>query len=134
MLALKALAAWLLILACAVANGALREGVLLPRLGAAGALIASGLLPGGAIVLISIVLAPWFGARPASHWLAIGACWLALTLVFEFGVGRVMQHKTWAELFAAYTFQGGNLWPLVLLLTALAPWLAARLRGLVAPI
>ena len=46
------------------------------------------------------------------------------------GPGQVLvQHKAWADLFSAYTFQGGNLWPLVLAVTLLAPWVAARLRG-----
>ena len=53
-----------------------------------------------------------------------------LTLVFEFSFGRLAQHKTWAELMEAYTFKGGNIWPLVLVATFIAPWLAARVRGL----
>jgi hypothetical protein len=51
-----------------------------------------------------------------------------LTVLFEFGLGRA-QGKSWTELLAAYSFQGGNLWPVVLVLTAAAPALAARLRG-----
>jgi hypothetical protein len=33
------------------------------------------------------------------------------------------------RLLDAYTFQGGNLWPLVLVTTLIAPWLGARIRG-----
>jgi hypothetical protein len=62
--------------------------------------------------------------------LGVGAFWLLLTLVFEFGFGRIAQHKSWQELFGAYTLQGGNIWPVVLLTTAVAPWLTARFRGL----
>jgi hypothetical protein len=39
-----------------------------------------------------------------------------------------VQHKSWAELLQAYTFRDGNIWPLVLLVTVLAPVLAWRLR------
>ena len=56
--------------------------------------------------------------------------WLCLTLTFEFSFGRFVQHETWSTLFEAYTFKDGNLWPLVLVVTALAPLLAARVRGL----
>jgi hypothetical protein len=65
-----------------------------------------------------------------SGYLLIGILWLILTLVFEFGFGHFLQHKTWPQLLKAYTFQEGNLWPLVLIVTTLAPLLAAYLRGL----
>jgi hypothetical protein len=131
MLMPKAIAVWLLILVCAVVNGILRESVLVPMLGPVRALIASGVLLSLAIIAVSTALAPWLGARSASGYLGVGFLWLAMTLTFELGAGYFLQHKTWAELIGAYTFRDGNLWPLVLIVTALAPWLAARLRGLV---
>ncbi len=130
MLALKASAAWLLILVCAVANGAFRESLLRPTLGQVGALVASGLLLSVCIMVVSAALVPWFGRLRTSGYLFLGLFWVGLTLVFEFGFGLFVQHRTWAQLFEAYTFEGGNLWPLVLIVTALAPLLAAHLRGL----
>jgi hypothetical protein len=59
---------------------------------------------------------------------AIGLGWLALTVLFELAFGLV-QHRSWPELLAAYTFSGGNIWPIVLATTALAPVMAARARG-----
>lgn len=41
---LKAIVVWLLILVCAVINGALRERFLIPKLGTVAAFAASGLL------------------------------------------------------------------------------------------
>jgi hypothetical protein len=32
----------------------------------------------------------------------------------------------WAELFEAYTFEDGNIWPVVLLVTLFAPLIAVR--------
>lgn len=130
MLALKAFAVWLLILVCAVVNGAFREGFLSPRFGPLTALVASGLLLCACILAVSAALVPWFGRLKAPRYALIGLFWLVLTLGFEFGFGRLLQHKTWQQLFAAYTFQAGNLWPLVVVVTALAPLCAARLRGL----
>ena len=59
----------------------------------------------------------------------IGFAWLALTLVFEFGFGRV-RGKPWTELLADYNVLKGRIWVLVLVTTAMAPFLAARARGL----
>lgn len=128
--ALQALLWWTLILLCAFANGALRELLLIPLLGAAPGLVLSGLLLSGCILAVAWNAAPHYGRLTLAHYHAIGAFWLLLTLGFEFGFGRLVQHKPWPELWQAYTFQDGNLWPLVLILTALSPWLAARWRGL----
>ena len=126
--ALKALIVWAGILVLAVANGALREAVFLPGFGPPVALILSGLLLSVLIVCVAYLSIPWLGTRQPRHLLAIGAGWLFLTLVFEFSLG-LWQGKTWAVLLEAYRFQDGNLWPLVLAVTALAPLVAGRLRG-----
>jgi len=128
---LKALALWFGILALAVVNGTLREKVLLPALGNTGGLISSGLILSACIFGVALAAAPWYGQLTWNQWLLIGAFWLMLTLVFEFSFGRFIQHKSWAELFEAYTFKGGNIWPLVLLATFIAPWCAAKVRGLI---
>ena len=126
---LKALALWLAILILAILNGVLREKALIPTMGSFGALIASGILLSACIFLVAFVGAPWYGRLSSSQWLLIGVFWLLLTLIFEFGFGRFVQHKNWPELFQAYTFEGGNIWPLVLVVTLISPWLAARWRG-----
>ena len=130
--ALKAAAVWLLVLVCAVLNGAFREGFLVPHLGEVTAFAASGLILSLCIVALSVILVPWIGRLSARNYILLGLFWLSLTLVFEFGFG-LAQHKTWEQLLAAYTFRGGNIWPIVLAVTTLAPLLAARLRGLVQP-
>lgn len=126
---LKASAVWFAILVLAVLNGTLREKVLVPAWGGFAGLLLSGVILSAGVFLAALLSAPWYGARSSRDWLLLGAFWLLLTLGFEFGFGRVVQHKTWQTLFEAYTFRDGNLWPLVLLMTLLAPWLAARLRG-----
>jgi len=129
MLALKAFLGWMLILLCAVINGGLREGFLVPQLGPAAGLAVSGLFLVACILLVSIALVPWFGALDVLRCLWIGLLWLSLTLSFEFGFGRLVQHKSWSQLLEAYTFHEGNLWPVVLVFTLFAPLLARRLRG-----
>jgi hypothetical protein len=129
---LKAIALWLAILFLAVLNGTLREKALVPAIGSFAAFIASGIALSGCVFLVAFIAAPWYGRLSSSQWLIVGAFWLLLTVAFEFGFGRLVLHKPWAELLEAYTFEGGNIWPLVLGATLVSPWLAARWRGLVA--
>ena len=129
---LKASGLWLLILGCAILNGLLREAVLVPRLGTPAALVVSGLLLATCIVVVARVFVPRLGPLTRRQRLGIGLLWLALTLIFEFGFGRWVQQRSWADLLEAYAFRDGNLWPLVLVVTLLAPlWApgAPRLRG-----
>ena len=126
---LKAAVLWFAILALAMANGTLREKMLVSALGPFVALVASGIILSGCVFLVALVAAPWYGRLASAQWLGVGALWLAMTVAFELGFGRFVQHKAWAEILEAYTFKGGNMWPLVLLVVLLAPWLAARLRG-----
>ena len=126
--ALKALAVWAGILVLAVANGALREALLFPTLGTAAGLVVSGLLLSALIVGVAYLSLPWLGIRHRAALLSVGLGWLALTLLFEFSFG-LWQGKPWPVMLEAYTFSGGNIWPVVLGVTALAPFLAAKLRG-----
>jgi len=128
---IKAVALWLAILVLAILNGAFREWMLMPAMGSLTGLVASGAILSACIFLVAMVAVPWFGPLGAGRFLSVGALWLLLTLLFEFGFGRLVQHRSWAELFGAYTFQGGNIWPVVLLVTLFSPWLAARLRHVI---
>ena len=120
--------AWLAILPLAIANGAFREAVLVPHLGKSLAFAASGLLLALGIVLVAVVLARWLALGVRVRWTHVGATWLALTLVFEFGFGA-LRGQSWSQMLAPYTFSDGNLWPLVLAATFFAPLIAERLRG-----
>ena len=131
MIWLKALALWSAILVLAILNGALRERALIALFGSPVAELTSGVILCCCILLVAFLGARWYGVHSASHYWLIGAFWLALTLVFEFGFGRLVQHASWAELLRAYPFRGGNIWPVVLVATFVAPWLAAKLRGAV---
>jgi len=123
----RAFVLWLAILVLAVANGALREAVLIPRLGSAPGLILSGVLLSGLVLLVAYLGLPWLRARGRAL-IAIGLGWLLATLIFEFSFG-LLRGKPLGEILAAYTFKGGNIWPVVLLVVAAAPWIAGKLRG-----
>lgn len=126
-IALRASGLWLVILVCAVANGVLREAVLIPGLGHAPGLVLSGVLLSGLVLLIAYLGVPWLRAQGRAL-VVVGLGWLVATLIFEFSLG-LLRGKALNEILAAYTFKDGNLWPVVLLVVAFAPWLAGKLRG-----
>lgn len=129
MLLLNSLLAWLLILCLAVANGAFREEVLIPLFSRSTGLILSGVLLSILIVVVAYVFVRYSRSIKVPQALFIGGFWFCLTLVFEFSFGRYVQHKSWVELLDAYKFKDGNLWPAILLVTLLAPYLATQFRS-----
>ncbi|MDA3878608.1 MAG: hypothetical protein PF483_16195 [Halothiobacillus sp.] len=128
-LTIKAFSVWLSILVLAIANGTLREAILIPTLGKSLGLTLSGALLSGAILAIAYFTLPWLGRVSVTSYVAIGFGWLCLTLAFEFTFGHLIQSKPWSEILEAYTFKDENIWPLVLLITAIAPYVAAKIRG-----
>ena len=121
---------WLVILVLAILNGTLREKFLIPSFGTFTALIVSGLILSVLIFLVALIAIPGFGSLSTKEYWLIGLGWLVMTLIFEFSFGLFVEHKALSELLEAYTFKGGNIWPLVLASTLVSPWLAAHLRGL----
>lgn len=119
---------WLAILIVAIANGALREGLLKPRLGDAIAHAVSSLLLSAAVFVITRMTIRWI--EPADHragW-SIGLSWLALTLAFEFLAGHYLFGTPWPVLLNDYRLADGRLWVLVLASALLAPVLLNPLR------
>ena len=127
--ALKAFALWLLILVLAIANGSLREGVLLGWLERSTAFTLSGLILIACILAVALVAVPWLGSLTVAQYALVGAFWLLLTLAFEFGFG-LLRGQSLATLLDAYRFKDGNIWPIVLAAVAAAPVFAAYARGL----
>jgi hypothetical protein len=124
----KAVLVWAAILALAIVNGALRDALVAGIVGPTAARAASGIILCTCILAAAFVATPWFGRLPSRSWWGIGTLWLTLTVIFETAVGYA-QHRSWHALLDAYTLQGGNLWPLILLATLVSPWLGARARG-----
>lgn len=124
----KAVAVWCVILVLAFANAALREYLLIPRFGNVRSLTASGVILSILVLLVAYVSLPWLGAVRTRDLLAIGLGWFVLTLVFDLLLGKIQGERLSRQL-DGYLFKRGNLWLVVLLITASAPYVAARLRG-----
>lgn len=57
----------------------------------------------------------------AGQSLAAGSIWLALTVAFEFGFGRLVMKHPWQRLFNDYNILRGRVWIAVLVWILLAP-------------
>lgn len=126
----KILSIWFVILVLAILNGGFREAVLIPEIGSLYGLMLSAVLLSLMVLVVTYFSMPWFGEQHMTSYITIGVSWLCLTVVFEFTFGHFVQGKSWIELLGAYRFDGGNLWPIVLLVVGLAPAIVAKIRGL----
>lgn len=121
---------WLILAVVAVINGTLRQFVYgrhLPELAAHQVSTVTGILLTGITVWILNRVWPIGSAREA--WI-IGACWLLMTIAFEFGFGHYVAGHSWSRLFADYNLLEGRVWSLFLAWIAVLPyvtwWLGKR--------
>lgn len=128
---IKTFSIWFGILILAVLNGAFREMVLIPKLGIIYGFIVSAVFLSVVILIVTYFSIPWFGKQQIKRYITIGVSWLCLTVIFEFTFGHFVLDKSWVELMKAYTFDEGNLWPIILMVVGVAPLLMAKVRGLV---
>jgi hypothetical protein len=127
----RALLVWFALLVLAIVNGGFRQVALVPSVGLEAALAVSTLLLCAGILLVTWLAVPWIRPAGAGQAIGIGAGWLALTLAFEFGFGHFVGGRSWMELTADYNVLKGRIWVLVLVTTAVAPWVTGRLRGVI---
>jgi len=120
------LAGWPVIALLASLNGIVREKVYLDRVGEEASHRISTLPLIAFILGIVLFLARRWPLRTARQAWAMGVTWLAITEVFELGLGR-LEGRSWAYLFHEYNIFAGRIWPLALLTTLCAPELARRL-------
>jgi len=121
MTAFRIVAVWMLLLVVAVANGAAREFLLVPRLGAQTGHVVSTVILCAAILAVALFTIRWIAPRGRRGALWVGGTWLALTLGFEFLAGHYVLGNSWEKLFADYNLLRGRVWVLVLVATLFAP-------------
>jgi len=121
---------WLCVLVAAIANGGIREKLIVPRLGERRAHVISAIALSALIFGICWLTFGWLAPPDRNAALLIGGEWLCLTLAFEFLGGHYIFRAPWSKLLADYDLMRGRIWLLVLASTALAPLLSFSLRGL----
>jgi hypothetical protein len=130
---IHAVVIWFAILVVAIANGAVRVDLLIPRFGEELGHVLSTISLCVAIYAVTWASIPWIGASSRNDALGVGLLWVAMTVAFEFLGGHYLFGTPWPELLADYNVVRGRIWILVLLTTAVAPALAAYARGLFTP-
>lgn len=117
----------MLIVLAETAHGFFRELILAPAVGALPARQIG--VPVGCVIILAIAWgsARWIGAQSRRQWLAIGAAWVALTVVFEISLGLAIG-ASWTRILSDYNPARGGFMMLGLAFMGIAPWLAARMR------
>ena len=124
---LRALAVWVLMMSGEVVHGVARTLVLAPAVGdfrARQLAVFSGSL---LVLLITSLTINWLRTTSTRWLLVIGAMWVALTLAFEIGLGRLGGYS-WTRIASDYNLLQGGLLPIGLGVMAMSPWIASRFR------
>lgn len=125
----KIIGIWVLFVGIAILNGAMREKFLVPSIGAQLALPLSGILLSAFIFLITLGMVPFLNlSDPLSLWL-VGIFWVFLLLIFEFIFGHYVMEEPWKKLLEQFNIFKGNLFLMVIVTTAVSPYVTAKLRS-----
>jgi hypothetical protein len=129
MFLLRAMAVWLVIMCFEFIHGVLRAMYLAPLVGDFQARQISVLLGSLLILMIAYLCVQWIRADTIGALLTVGLVWLALTVAFELSLGRFSLGLSWERMTSDYDVPHGGLLPFGLVVLALSPLIAAKLRG-----
>ena len=121
------LLAWPLLAVVAIANGVVRQytyGKAMSDLAAHQVSTLTAILATGAVVWGLNRF--WPIASMSEAW-KIGACWLMMTIAFEFGFGHYVAGHSWGRLLADYNILQGRVWSLFLVWILVLPALVSSL-------
>jgi hypothetical protein len=123
------IAAWLGATTLGVANAAIRQLVYADRVGELTAhQISTVTLLAALTYYVWLVDRRWpLPTTPTA--LTIGGSWAALTVLFEFSLGRYVLGSSWSDLLTNYNLAAGRIWVLVPVWMALEPAVLQRLRA-----
>jgi hypothetical protein len=127
----RAALAWLLIAAVETLHGIARTLWLAPIIGDPRArqwAIVTGLL---LILLAALLTVRWIGVRTVRALLAVGTLWAVLMLSFDVALARWVFGYSWTRIAADFDPLQGGFLGIGMASMVGAPWLAARLRGIV---
>jgi hypothetical protein len=128
---LRGLAVWVIIVLAEVAQGVGRGIWLAPSVGDFRARQIAVFTGSAMIIAIALAFGRWLGARRLSQLLGVGGLWLGLMLAFEIGIGRFVMGYSWARIGSDFNLLEGGLLPIGMLVLALAPLIAAKVRRLI---
>ena len=122
----RILACWIALALLMSANGVFRELVLKPGFGSGPADVLSAAL--GVTIILFLTAYAFRPLAGASRGVlaTVSLLLVGLTVAFELVVGHWVDHKSWAELVGNYAIWRGRLWPVVLAVVAISPFLWGR--------
>lgn len=119
-------AGWIGMVALAIINGAVREkiyGPLMRELAAHQLSTVIGIVLFG---LYMFILSVACRIESSNQAFLIGSIWVVMTVVFEFIFGHYIMKHPWSKLLHDYNLLEGRVWLLVLIWTAIGPYLFYR--------
>jgi hypothetical protein len=125
----RAVGIWLTLVAVESIHGVMRRLFLEPPLGDLRARQVSVFTGAVLITLVFSFTLRWLGPQPVRRWWEFGLLWLALTLVFEIGLGRAIG-MSWDRIASDFDPRRGGLLAFGMLFILVAPRLLAQRRGL----
>ena len=123
------LVAWMGAPVLAIVNGATRELAYKDRVGESAA---NQISVAPLIVLLALyfwVLQRRWPLATTRDALSIGAIWVALSVLFEFGFGHYVEGDSWADLSHNYDVTAGNIWILIFVWIAAGPATVRAIAG-----
>ena len=120
---------WIGMVILAILNGAVREktyGPFMRELSAHQLSTLIGLILFGLYIW---VLSGIYRIESSSQAFVIGGMWLMMTILFEFIFGHFVMGHPWRKLFHDYNIVKGRVWLLVIIWTAVAPYVCYRVRS-----
>ncbi len=128
MVHLRAVGIWFVFLVIAFGLGAVREGLLRPRIGEAKAHVIGTLIAVAFMILVIYAfIQRVHGSCSMTDLILIGVIWLVMTVAFEFGFFHFVMGKPWEALLADYNVLRGRIWVLVLATVLLGPIIVGTL-------
>ena len=125
----RAVGIWLTLVAVESIHGVMRRLFLEPQLGDLRARQVSVFTGAVLIILVFWFTLKWLGPQRPGRWLTFGLLWLALTLVFEIGLGRATG-MPWDRIASDFDPRRGGLLAFGMLVILVAPRVLAQHRGL----
>jgi hypothetical protein len=121
----RAVVVWMIFMLFETAHGVVRELFIAPVIGGLRARQIG--VPAGCAIAFAVAwfAARWLGAHTRRQQLIVGLMWVALTLVFEFAIGRALGIP-WQQLLADYNPARGGLMVMGLVFMFVTPMLVAR--------
>lgn len=123
---IKYFLAWFGMMVLAILNGAFRDVAYKAHVGD---LAGHQLSTASLLLLFAVYFYGLFKIWPIqtkSQCWVVGGMWFLMTLIFEFGMGRLLMDKSWGELLYMYHLFDGQVWLFIPLWVLIGPYVFFR--------